>query len=113
LVAKVWSFILNFSQYVYDQIFILALPIEVLASQYEWVFSYYALMLQVYESTGVWGVVFLTMTPILSVIYLWHNVLLPSLLKKFYSKYNSQNYSKNSSDINSVKKYSFFKKWFK
>jgi hypothetical protein len=113
LVAKAWSLILNISQYVNDQLFILTLPLKVLATQSEWAFSYYALMVQIYESTGVWGVVFSTMIPTLSSIYLWHNVLLPNFLKKYFPKYYEKNYLHNSSEFMSIKKNSFFKKWFK
>lgn len=113
LVAKVWSFFLNFSQYVYDQTLIWALPVKVLASQYECMFSYYVLMLQVYETTGVCGVIFVTITPILAAVYLWHNVLLPSLCKKYFPKYYKKHYTNNSSEFSSIKKPSFFKKWFK
>jgi hypothetical protein len=113
LVAKAWSLILSFVQYFNDQMFILTLPVKVLATQYELAFSYYVLMLQIYESTGVWGVVFVTMTPILSAIYLWHNVILPSFFKKYFPKYYEKHYLTNSSDLTSIKKVSFFKKWFK
>jgi len=113
LVAKVWSLILNFYQYVYDQTMILSLPIKVLATQYESVFSYYVLMSQIYESTGIFGVAFVTLIPIVSAVYLWHNVLLPSFFKRYFPKYYTKHYLNNSSETNSIKKSSFFKKWFK
>ena len=113
LVAKIWSLLLNLSQYLNDQMFILTLPVKVLATQYELAFSYYVLMVQIYESTGVWGVVFVTMTPIYSTIYLVHNVLLPSITQRYFPKYHEKHYSSNPSETTSTKKVSFFKKWFK
>jgi hypothetical protein len=70
LVAKVLLFFLNFYQYLYEQTMILSLPIKILATQYESVFSFYYLMSQIYEITGLFGVIFVILTSTASAVYL-------------------------------------------
>jgi hypothetical protein len=70
-------------------------------------------MSQIYEITGLFGVIFVILTSTASAVYLWHNILLPAFFKIFFKKYYAKHYSNNSLETNSIKKFSFFKKWFK
>lgn len=111
--AKIWSSFLNFQHYFYEQMLILTLPVKVLASKYEWAFSYYVFMTQIYESSGVLGIVFVLSTSFVSFVYLFHNVVIPFLYKLFRPSYSDVEYHNNSPESTSNKKPSFFKKWFK